>query len=250
MPRAMMLYTFIPRRSTVGAGCLFGSNSELARQMTTFSAYIAGFLSLTALLIAVSAMYYITVKLNKERAPTLPRQPLRPTAMPAQPTAFSVPQQSSPEVQSLKHEIVPAQRQKPVSTRIAKQYRHPRSRRTIVHFVVFLKHTVCNEYIDASKVPSRDLFPRYSWFENELYSIHTKGHPDLVLHELTVKTPTVAIELDGTSHGASAQIDRDKRKEELFLCANKLLLCFRTGVIWWDRERQVFLSALPKRVAP
>lgn len=132
----------------------------------------------------------------------------------------------------------------------AKLYRRANMTRAEGRFYDFISETIKGQYLIQHNVQLKELFQRYGWLDKELYMMHVRGHVDFVLLEPTVKNPIIAIELDGTTHNDPAQIDRDRRKDELFRRANMRLLRFQVGKVWGDQERQAILDALPRPLDP
>lgn len=195
-----------------------------------------------ALLVALGFGFFILRELRQER-PTRPAQ--------TTPLARSVPLIAAiPPTPQLTQTIASsATLPKPQPKDHAKLYRRAQLTRAEGRFYDFLKETVKEEYLIGTKTPLRELFKRYGWLEKELFTMHVMGHVDFVLLEPTLKNPIIAIELDGTTHNDPAQLDRDRRKEELFRRADMKLLRFQTGKLWGDQERQAIRDALPKRLS-
>ena len=114
-------------------------------------------------------------------------------------------------------------------------------------FYDFLSETINGQYLVESNKPIKALFKQYGWLDKDLYTMYMQGHVDFVLLEPTLKTPIIAIELDGTTHTDPKQIDQDRRKSELFRRADMKLLRFRVGQVWGDQERQAIREVFQNR---
>lgn len=215
--------------------------------MNSFFACLAALLFLAAIVVAITATYFILRELRRSRYVPNPDKPAVADAL--HPPASSI-NPTSPSAVATKHETVavPRSTKKTEPTPNAKLYRRAQLSRAEGHFYDFLKLTIGDAYIVNTKTPLRELFKPYGYLEKELYTMWANGHADFVLLEPTIKTPILAIELDGTTHNDPAQIKRDQCKDELFQRASMRLLRFRTGVLWGEKERAEILAALPKQI--
>lgn len=204
--------------------------------------FLAIFFLGLALLVALGFGFFILRELRKERH-LLPKQTTSPTAPIPRPLAIP------PAPQVMQTVVSTAPFPKPQPKANAKLFRRAQMARSESRFYDFLKETVKEEYLIDTKTPLRELFKRYGWLDKELYTMYVNGHADFVLLEPTLKNPIIAIELDGTTHNDPSQLDRDRRKEELFRRADMKLLRFQTGKLWGDQERQAIRDALPKRLS-
>ena len=220
--------------------------------MATSPAYLAILLFSLAILVALGAAYWITREIRKPRSTSTASGGLKPTAPASiESTASSAPHAAPIASAATPTETVPLPSQKKntfTPTPNAKLVRKAPFSRSEGRFYDFLREFAKDEYLVATKIPLRDLFGRSGILEQGLYSMYDNGHADFVLLEPTLKTPLLAIELDGTTHNDPKQIDRDRRKQELFQMSDLPLLRFRSGVLWGDAERAEILAALPKRV--